>query len=170
MALYRGFTAREVMNAPCESSDAFLPLCSSISSHISVSFSIQHFLVSLQSVQQLWSLRPETPAGIRVKCPSLSSGCHQKCLPSTKFNAFPFSSYGVLICVHVDRYDLATGRIICSFPLASAPKGLLCGLQFWYRIPATCSKRLLLQECPMHAFESSRLKSRSKYWLPWNYG
>jgi hypothetical protein len=159
------------MNTPYGSSDAFLPFCSSVSSHVrSVSFSIQHFLVLLQSVQQVWSLRSETLAGVRVKCPSLSSGCHQKCLPSTKFNTFPSSSCRVLISVHVDRYDVATGRIICSFPLASAPKGLMCGVQFWYQIPATCSKRLLLQERPMHAFGSSRLKSLSNYWLPWSYG
>jgi len=92
----------------------------------------------------MWSLRSETLAGIRVKCPSLSSGCHQKCPPSIKFNAFPFNSCRVLICVHVDRYDVATGLIICSFLLASAPKGFLCGVQFWYKMPATCSQRLYI--------------------------
>ena len=56
-------------------------------------------------------------AGIRVKCPSLSSDCHQKCLPNITFNAFPFSSYRVLMCVYDDRYDVADGLIICSFPM-----------------------------------------------------
>jgi len=100
VALYRGFTARGVMNAPCER--VLIRSFPSVQT-FQLTWDVFHFLRSIflcrynQYIRQAWLLRSETLAGIRVKCPSLSSGCHQKCLPSIKFNAFRFSSCRVLI-------------------------------------------------------------------------